>query len=463
MSASRLWAARAWIEGRWHAHVLFEIGPDGCFSSVRVGVAQPPAEAERLRGPVLPGMVNAHSHAFQRGFAGLTEHRAGAHDDFWSWREQMYGLALRVSPGQLRAIATQLYLEMLAGGYTQVCEFHYLHHAPDGQAYADPLVMSEALALAARDAGIGLTLLPVLYERAGFGQPTLHARQRRFATSPQSVLAMRDAVRGWGRPLVQAGVAIHSLRAASSKSIGQLLTALGDDPGPIHIHVAEQMAEVTDCVAATGLRPIAWLAAHTRLDTRWHLVHATHADDNEIEAVARSGAGIVVCPSTEANLGDGRFDLTGWSAREARLSIGSDSHVCRSWAQELRLLEYGQRLALERRNVAASPERGAPSTAAALFNPALDAGAAAAGFNTWGLRAGARADLLVIDPDQAGLLGVEDTQTLDALVFACDAPTFDEVRVAGQVVIRSGRHARQSTTAQAMIEALTELRSSAEP
>ncbi len=411
--------------------MLLEIAPDGTWAAVTPGVTAPPADAQRLPGPVLPGLVNAHSHAFQRAFAGLAERREGTHDDFWSWRDRMYGVALRITPKALQTVATTLYSEMRAGGYTHVCEFHYLHHAPDGTRYPDRCAMARALAQAAQQAGIGLTLLPVLYERAGFTQPQLRADQRRFATTVDEVIAMRDEIRSWRMSGVDAGVAIHSLRAARSESIAELAQRSADDEGPIHIHIAEQTGEVDDCVAATGLRPIEWLCANVRLDARWRLVHATHATSAEIEAVARAGAGVVVCPTTEANLGDGLFDLPGWLAAGVPLSIGSDSHVSRQWPRELQLLEYGQRLVQRRRNVSAAPELGEPSTAQRLFQTMLRGGAAAASQPVWGLRSGARADAIVLNPTVDALTGVPTDSLLDTLVFATDLPAFGQTWVAG--------------------------------
>jgi len=428
-----LWAPRAWVDGAWHEQVLLRADGRGRWAEVRPGTARP-EQAQALAGPVLPGLVNAHSHAFQRAFAGLAERREGAHDDFWSWRDRMYGVALRITPQELREVATQLYRELLRGGYTHVCEFHYLHHDPAGQPYAEPAAMGRALAEAAADAGIGLTLLPALYERAGFDQPQLRADQRRFAAGVEQVCAWRDAVRAWGLPNVGAGVAVHSLRAAAPTSIARLCERLGQDPGPVHVHVAEQTGEVEACLAATGQRPIEWLAAQVRLDARWQLVHATHATSAEIEAVARTGAGVVVCPTTEANLGDGLFDLPGWLASGVALSIGSDSQVSRQAWRELQLLEYGQRLALRRRNVAADPAGGQPSTAARLFEACLRGGAAAAGLGPWGLRVGARADLLVLDPHAAGLAQAGPGHLLDALVFATDEPAVAQTWVAGRCV-----------------------------
>ncbi|MDH4050333.1 MAG: formimidoylglutamate deiminase, partial [Rubrivivax sp.] len=423
----RLWAPRAWIGGAWQDGVLLGVDADGRWAELHTGVAAPP-DATELPGPVLPGLVDAHSHAFQRAFAGLAERRSGEHDDFWSWRDRMYGVALRLGPQGLRAVAAQLYGELLQGGYTQVCEFHYLHHAEDGRPYADPLAMSRALAEAAAEAGIGLTLLPVLYQRAGFRQPALRDDQRRFATDVDTVLALRDGVRALGLPRVDAGVAVHSLRAATPQGLRDLAARCADDPAPIHIHVAEQTGEVDDCLAATGARPIEWLARQGVLDARWQLVHATHAEPAEIDAVAASGAGVVLCPSTEANLGDGLADLPRWMASGAPLSIGSDSQMARSWPPELRWLEYGQRLLLQRRNVSA------PAPAAALFERTLQGGAAAAGLGPWGLRVGARADLLVLDTQAPGLCGVPRGDLLDALVFATEAPAFSETWVAGRRV-----------------------------
>jgi len=436
MAEQWLWAPHAWVGGRWLAAVLLDVGPDGRWAAVTPNTPRAPGMTA-LPGPVLPGLVNAHSHAFQRAFVGLAERRDGEHDDFWSWRDRMYGVALTITPEQLHQVATRLYRELLRGGYTQVCEFHYLHHAPDGSRFADPLAMSRALVLAAQDTGIGLTLLPVLYERAGFDAAGLRDDQRRFATTVDDVLALRDGVRALQASHVSAGVAIHSLRAAKASSILALMTRCASDPGPIHIHVAEQTGEVDDCVAASGLRPIEWLTRHVALDARWQFVHATHAAPPEIDAVAASGAGVVLCPSTEANLGDGLPDLPRWLSSATPLSIGSDSHVTRDWREELRLLEYGQRLAQRRRNVAAAPEAGAPSTAARLFERVLASGAAAAGFATCGLQAGARADLLVLDNTDAALADVHPEHLLDTLVFSSPTLPFARVMVGGRWVTES--------------------------
>ena len=451
------WAPQAWVNGRWQHGVCLEADSSGRWSRITPDMHPVPEGATVLHGPVLPGMVNAHSHAFQRAFAGLSERRASDADDFWSWRDRMYGVALRITPQQMRAVAAQLYVEMLQGGYTQVCEFHYLHHSESGAHYTDPATMAWAVADAAADAGLGLTMLPVLYERAGFALPTLREDQRRFAGTPDFIGDLQQTLATSGRALLNAGVSIHSLRAAAPASITHLLERVGDKDMPIHIHIAEQMQEVRDCLAHTGKRPIEWLADALPLDARWQLVHATHTQHTEIEAVAASGAGIVICPSTEGNLGDGLADLSAWLQHGVPMAIGSDSHVCRQWNEELRWLEYGQRMHLQKRNVAASPSTGQSATAARLFEAALAAGGRAAGQKDWGLTVGARADLLVLNPQASGLLGIPSSHVLDACVFACDTPAIRDVFVAGQQVIFDGQHAQQDAISGQFMQAMQAL------
>src|SRR6266404_1607809 len=398
MTETMLWAPIAWLSGNWQQAVLLEAGADGLWSHVTTGVSEPPPQVQRLAGPALPGLVNAHSHAFQRAFAGLAERREGEVDDFWGWREQLYRVAGRLEPPQLQAIAAQLYIELLRVGYTHVCEFHYLQHRRDGSLYQDPLEMSWALALAAAETGMQLTLLPVLYELAG-----------------------------------------HFT-------------------GPIHIHVAEQAREVEQCIGALGARPIEWLARQGGgLDSRWHLVHATHASPAEIELVASSGAGVVLCPTTEANLGDGIADLPAWLATAVPISIGSDSQVTRAWREELRWLEYGQRLVKQQRNVAAAPALGQPSTAARLFERVLQGGASAAGFARWGFQVGARADLLVVDRTDSSLLGVPDSLLLDALVFSSPGRQLRDVMVAGRWQIKDHEHLHAMQVATRFEHAMVQL------
>jgi len=452
-----LWAPLAWLPNGWREGVVVRVGADGRWAEVTADVAAPPAHARVLSGALLPGVVDAHSHAFQRAFAGGAERRDTTSDDFWSWRERMYAVALRIGPEQLRAVAAQLYVELLRGGYTHVCEFHYLRRDRDGGEHADPLAMSWALADAAADAGIGLTILPVLYERAGFAADALRDDQRRFRSSPAETLDAAQRIRAAARPLVGSGLAIHSLRAASAASIAALAALAEGFTGPIHIHVAEQTGEVDECIAATGARPIEWLVREARLDARWQLVHATHSTAQEIAAVAASGAGIVLCPSTEANLGDGLCDLPGWLDAGVPMTIGSDSQATRDWCEELRLLEYGQRLARRQRNVAAAPELGIASSAERLASRLLAGGAAAAGQPAWGLVAGARADALVVDPGADAMLGVAPERSLDALVFSSPSAPWRDVMVAGRWVIRDGVHAEARSIGERFAAAMREL------
>lgn len=456
MSARVLWAPWAWWDGRWHERVRLEITDQGHFGSIESNCPCPP-QAERLPGPVLPGVVNAHSHAFQRCIAAWTQERHADQDDFWSWRDRMYRVALQISPQALHSVAAQLYAEMLEGGYTHVCEFHYLHHQPGGQPYDDVLCMSHALIKAAQDVGIGLTMLPVLYERAGFSQSALRPDQRRFGSQVDQILEMARTLSQSCSTTQRVGLALHSLRACMPESIQTIHKAVSEEAWPIHIHVAEQVAEVQDCLASTGMRPIEWLTRQVGLDSRWHLVHATHTVAAEIEAVARQGAGIVVCPTTEADLGDGVCDLPSWLQAGVSISVGSDSHVCRNGLLELRWLEYGQRLALHRRNVAAHPTSGMSSTAQNLWQRIQAAAPAPAGLSCWGLRPGARADWLVVDPLSPGLLGVPGARTLEALMFACDLPRFIQVGVAGKTVVNQGRHILADSLAEAYGQAVASL------
>jgi formimidoylglutamate deiminase len=450
----RLLAPLAWVDGAWARDVLLSVGADGHWDAVAVDAAAAAAGAETLAGPVLPGLVDAHSHAFQRAIAGLTERstgRAGG-DDFWTWRERMYSAANRITPRQLEAIATWLYAELLEAGYTEVCEFHYLHNGVDGRPYADPGEMSLALVRAARRAGIGLTLLPTLYMQGGFGGAPLRADQRRFASTPRSVLRIGETVAALDDPLVRAGVALHSLRAVDREALLEVAAAARGRM-PVHIHIAEQRQEVDDCIAARGRRPIEWLLEQAPLDAAWNLVHATQATGAELAGVHAAGASIVICPTTEANLGDGVFDLPTWSRLGGRWSIGSDSHVTRSWQEELRLLEYSQRLTLRQRNIAALAT-GGESSAAVLFEAALAGGSPATGRALGGLRVGQRADFMVLDAQSPALLGMPGDHLLDAAVFSSPGVAIREVRVAGRTVPRL---AQRPELAAAMREAMRTL------
>ncbi len=429
----------AWVDGIWAKNVVLTVSENGSWQGIQPNatVAQQ-AGATRLKGPVLPGLVNAHSHAFQRAIVGLTERRSlgsGASDDFWSWRDRMYSAANRITPRQLEAIASQLYAELLAGGYSQVCEFQYLHNDIDGKPHAAPAEMSLALVRAAQKTGIGLTLLPTLYMRSGFTATDLRPDQRRFASTPDSLMRLVEDVQRQtaDNPRINCGVAIHSLRAVSPAALLELAASAKNASLPVHIHIAEQTQEVADCITHTGQRPIEWLLEHAEVDARWNLVHATHTTPAELQGVRRSGASIVICPATEANLGDGVFDLPGYAAAGGNWSIGSDSHVTRSWPEELRLLEYSQRLTLRQRNIAAHVLRH-ESSAAGLFEAALAGGPVASGLAVGGIAAGQRADFVVLDCNSPSLLGMPAGHLLDALVFSSPGPVFTDVFVAGQPV-----------------------------
>ncbi|MFZ9348546.1 MAG: formimidoylglutamate deiminase [Arenimonas sp.] len=380
---------------------------------------------------ILPAIANSHSHAFQRAMAGLTERRGDPADSFWTWREQMYRFASRINPEQLYAIAAQLYGEMLEAGYSHVCEFHYLHHQPDGRPYADPGEMSQAIIRAAEDAGIGLTLLPVLYQTGGFDGRPLHEGQRRFGHSLEAYLALIARLKLQESHLLKIGVALHSLRAVPPETLSVLLPQLSGQDLPIHIHIAEQMAEVRECEAVRGARPVQWLLDNAPVDERWTLVHATHLHASEVKALARSKATVSICPSTEANLGDGFFALPEFLKAKGRFSIGSDSNVSVSVAEELRWLEYGQRLKHQQRNIAASDKQ--PAVGRFLLEAAAKGGWQSAGVPK-------RQDVLVLDAEAPVLFGATDADVVERFVFAGNRPLIDRVRVHGIDRVVGGRH-----------------------
>ena len=432
---TRLWCEQAWVDGRWAEAVLLDADDSGHWQSITPNSSAPTDDTPRLHC-VLPGLVNAHSHAFQRAIAGLTERQDPQHpgDDFWGWRERMYQVALRIDAKQMETIAEWLYREMLQAGFTQVCEFHYLHRDVDGQPYPDDAELSLALVRAAEKAGIGLTLLPTLYMNQGLGQHGLTKAQRRFATTPNDVLSWQARVQSLARTsgqshLLNAGLAFHSLRAVDESPMRAVLERVGH--APLHIHVAEQTKEVDDCLRHLGQRPVAWLLNHVGLDARWNLVHATHTLPDEIEGIARAQASVVLCPTTEANLGDGLFDLKTAMAEQLHWSIGTDSHVNRHPAMELQMLEYGQRLHWRQRNLSARFAQTA-STSATLFEHALRGGSAACGQAVGGFAVGQRADAVALDVNQAPLLGLPRDHWLDGWVMGQPGAGVERVWVAGQ-------------------------------
>lgn len=427
----------ALLPAGWADDVVIEVDAGGQLASVAAGT--PGAGLPSIGRWVVPGMPNLHSHAFQRAMAGLAEQgQAQGDDDFWSWREAMYAVAGRLDPDVLRAIAARIYLELLCAGYTAVCEFHYVHHRPDGAPYAPVSAMSDALLEAAREAGIGITLLPTLYQAGGFDGRPLAPRQVRFANTVDGFLGLVSGLRAAEDADARVGVAIHSLRAVPPDCLAAVLDAGVADAGPVHIHVAEQIGEVDDCLRERGARPVAWLLDHANVDPRWCLVHATHLSSDERERLARTGAVAGLCPTTEANLGDGLFALPEWLALGGAFGIGSDSHVCVSAAEELRWLEYGQRLRLLRRNVAAPA--GGGSTAQALWLGACVGGAQACGRPVGAIAPGHRADLLVLEDGAPSFVGRGPDRALDALVFGGGQGAVRDVYVGGRRVVADGRH-----------------------
>ena len=455
---NQLFAANALLPTGWARNVLIEWDGAGRIAQVAPGAAAP-AGVPIAAGPVIPGMPNLHSHAFQRAFAGLTEYRGQAEDSFWSWRNLMYRFAQRITPESLEAIATWLYIEMLEAGYTSVCEFHYVHHDTDGRPYADDATLSLALLRAARTAGIAITLLPVLYQTSGFGAKPPRADQARFIRSTDNMLSLLERL----APAAQAqgvvlGLAPHSLRAVPPDSLAaavQGLTALNPQ-APIHIHIAEQTQEVDDCIAWSGQRPVQWLLNHAPVDERWCLVHATHMTPDEYAGAARTGAVAGICPTTEANLGDGIFDMPLWLQHGGRWGVGSDSHACVNAAEELLMLEYGQRLSRRQRNVLASS--GQPEVATAMALQAVQGGAQASG--RWGAGAaagiavGQSADWVVLDAQHVALRGLTAPAMLSAHVFASHRTSaIDSVWVGGASRVAQGRHALHDSAASAFATA----------
>jgi len=436
----RLFFDAALTPDGWANDVCVEIA-DGTIANVVVGAAR--GGMASSGAVAIPALANLHSHAFQRGMAGLAETRGPAGDDFWSWRQLMYRFLGVLGPDDIEAIAAYAYMEMLEGGFASVAEFHYLHHAIDGQRYANPAEHCERIAAASRTSGIGLTLLPVFYAHSGFGGQAPTASQRRFVNDLDG---FADIVAGARRILGadHVGIAPHSLRAVAQSELAALLAAY--PTGPVHLHIAEQMAEVDACVAWSGLRPVEWLFANATVDARWCLVHATHTTPAETRAIASSGAVAGLCPITEANLGDGIFDAPTYLAARGAWGVGSDSNVEISAAAELRLLEYSQRLGLRQRNVFADAE-GA-STGACLYRAALAGGAQALGRPTGALAPGRRADIVVLDTRAPDMAAAEGWRRLDAYVFNLGSRAIASVYSGGVKLVEDGRHVRRAAIAE---------------
>ncbi|MBU0828974.1 MAG: formimidoylglutamate deiminase [Gammaproteobacteria bacterium] len=451
---NRLFAADALLTDGWARNVLVQWDGAGRITHLTANSVAS-AEVPVAKGPLLPGMPNLHSHAFQRAFVGLTEYRGESQDSFWSWRNLMYRFASRITPESLEAIATWLYVEMLEAGYTSVCEFHYVHHDQGGRHYADDATLSLALLRAARNAGIGITLLPVLYQTSGFGAKPPRADQARFIRSADNMLSLLERL----APSAQAqgavlGLAPHSLRAVPPDSLEAAVQGLVslNPQAPIHIHIAEQTQEVEDCIAWSGQRPVQWLLDHAPVDARWCLVHATHMTPDEYAAAARTGAVAGICPTTEANLGDGIFDMPLWLQHGGRWGVGSDSHACVNAAEELLMLEYSQRLSRRQRNVLASAAQAEVATAMTL--QAVAGGAQAAGRAIGGIALGQQADVVVLDAQHVALRDLPAHSMLSAHVFGSHRTSaIDSLWVAGARRVSEGQHVLHDAAAQAFVAA----------
>ena len=448
-----LLARHALLADGWHRNVLLQWDERGNFTSVQAdAVAAAGIPSAQF---VMPGMVNLHSHAFQRALGGLTEVAGESKDSFWTWRELMYRFARNITPEQMEAIAAQLYAEFLRHGYTALCEFHYVQRAPDGSMYPQASETAQRVIAAARQAGIGITMLPVLYSYAGFGEQPLKPEQCRFRTDARDVLQIIGELETLRDAQVEVGVAPHSLRAASVAQIREVLAHL-PQARPVHIHIAEQMAEVQQSLDYSGQRPVQYLFEQLPVDARWCLVHATHLTDDEVTAIARSGAVAGLCPSTEANLGDGLFPLEAFLAQGGRFGVGSDSHVSQSAVEELRWLEYGQRLLHQRRNIAVSPQQR--KVGDFLWQAALQGGAQASGRPVGALAVGKRADLLVLDDDHPNLDGIDAADVLGCFVFSGNDNLVRDVMVGGQWVVRGQKHVAQPAITARFKKTLAELR-----
>ena len=453
----KIWAESALLASGWATSVEITVDEAGNIESVAPDCE--PGDGERV-SLLLPAIPNVHSHAHQRAMAGLGE-RAGlvgdaSQDSFWTWRQIMYHYLERIQPEHLKPIAAQLYLEMLKHGYSCVSEFQYLHHDPSGNAYANRAEMSLRCLEAARDVGIGFTALPVLYRYGGFGAADPIAGQRRFLNEAEEFI---DIVQTLQQACTEdhnasVGIAPHSLRAVSAELLTSVIDGL-DDPAAIHIHIAEQTREVDECVAWSGRRPVEWLFEQFDVDERWCLIHATHMTTAETETMARSGCVAGLCPTTEANLGDGFFNAVEYLAAGGHWAIGSDSHISIDPVEELRWLEYGVRLNTRNRNVLVSQQQR--HTGRHLFDGAISGGAQACGRNLGRIETGCRADFIVLDTEHPRLYGRREDSLLDSWLFSGNDNLVSDVYVGGRKLIDCGRHADEARIAAAYRDTLDAL------
>ncbi|PKP75586.1 MAG: formimidoylglutamate deiminase [Alphaproteobacteria bacterium HGW-Alphaproteobacteria-6] len=454
----RIWAEQALLAEGWRKGVAVTLSPEGRILSVAADRA--PDQRDRRVGVLLPAPANCHSHAFQRAMAGLSERRGAEDtDSFWTWRHLMYGFLDRITPDQVQAIAAFVQMEMLEAGFATNVEFHYLHHRPDGGAYDDPAEMGARIAAAAEETGIGLTLLPVAYQFGGLDRRPLGAGQRRFGNDPAGFARLVEATARAMAALpgdAVLGVAPHSLRAVDPATLADLAALR---PGaPIHMHLAETLAEVAEVEAALGRRPVEWLMDNVALSARWCLIHLTQMASHETGALARSGVVAGLCPLTEASLGDGIFDGTGWLGAGGAIALGSDSNIRISLAEELRQLDTSQRLRDHSRAALATATR---STGRRLFEDAATGAARAAGRGAGRIEAGAWGDLMALDMTHVDLQGLRGDTILDSFAFAGDSTMVADVWAAGRHVVQGGRHIHREAISAAYRAAVRPLRDGA--
>ena len=441
---TKIWASSALLASGWAESVEISIDANGDIESITPNSAYDSGDRAEV---LLAAIPNLHSHAHQRAMAGLGERAGDSEDSFWTWRKVMYHYLERIQPEHLFHIASQLYLEMLKSGYSCVGEFQYLHHDIDGNAYANPAEMSLQCLQAARAVGLGFTALPVLYRYGGFGGAASVDGQKRFINDGEGfieiVKTLQKATAGDANASV--GIAPHSLRAIDHELLTEVISGVGDIAA-IHIHIAEQTREVDDCLEWCGQRPVEWLMRNFEVDSSWCLVHATHLNDAELSAMAGSGCIAGLCPTTEANLGDGFFNAPDYLAQNGRWAIGSDSHISVDPVEELRWLEYGMRLQTRRRNVLASPT--VANTGRNLLDAALAGGAQACGRKIGSIAPGYRADLLALDCDHARLYGRRQDDLVDSWIFSGNENLVRDVYIGGKKLIVNGHHADEETIAQ---------------
>lgn len=452
----RIFARQALLPHGWANDVVLTVR-SGLIEDVEEGACA--GAVDETHACVVPAMPNLHSHAFQWAMAGLAERRGHPTDSFWTWRETMYDFALRLTARQVEVITRQLYIEMLRAGYGAVGEFHYLHHTVDGSPYGDLAELSLRTLRAAEAAGIVLCHLPVLYSHGGFGQEPATGEQRRFINDLSRFASLVAELRtqATGRDDVRIGVALHSLRAVAPEQLSEAVAVTHDavPTAPVHIHIAEQTAEVEACMACHGQRPVRWLLDHANVDQRWCLVHATHLDDDELAQLSSSGAVVGLCPTTEANLGDGVFRAHEFLAAGGAFGVGSDSHITVDPFMELRVLEYSQRLWTRRRTVLT--HAGQVHNGSLLWSRTAEGGARALGLCAGALASGHRADLVVLDDQHLALLHRGGAERLDAAVFAANQNPVRHVMVGGQWRIREGVHALDAESRSEFDEVMREL------